>query len=507
MFAGQHTGSMTEAPHSYPPPPRNPGGNTGQQQLTRFFDWIRSSGMVRGDERWFAGVCGAIAARTKLDPLVVRGIAVVLAILGAPVLFAYAVGWALLPNTRGEIHAEQAFRGIFEPAMVAIAALLVLTIVPFSRGVWWEGAPLAWGMPEWLATTLAVGWGIAVTVGLVWLVFFLITRRSNTGPTGANPPSWDPAGAAGQAATAGASGQAGTAGTARPTGPATAASATTTTFGPASTTGYPQGFPPPPPAPPAPDAEAPRSDWDAFDAQNRAWQDQHRQWKEDRVAWRASSQEWRRHRHPGAGFTAILLGIALTTGAVAAGTIAVAGATEIALLIGLAFGLGVLALGIIISGIRGRDSGALGGFAFLTAVALVAVGVFPQGTQFSPFGSPAWAVSSSQGESTPGYALIGGRATIDLTELDRASSADTRVVDVWVGFGETELILPENQTVSIESNSLIGSVDYGDDSRRRGGMFFHDSRVVNGSSDRTVPEIRVWTLVGHVSILDNSTAR
>ncbi len=180
-----HTRNMTEAPHSYTRPPQNPGGNDGQQQLTRFFDWIRSTGFVRGDERWFAGVCGAVARRTGLDPLIVRGIAVVLAILGGPVLFAYAVGWALLPNVRGRIHAEQLFRGVFEPAMVGILALLVLTVVPFTRGVWWEGAPLWWGMPEWLATTLAVGWGIAVSVGIVWLIVFLV-RRSPTPRTPSN---------------------------------------------------------------------------------------------------------------------------------------------------------------------------------------------------------------------------------------------------------------------------------------------------------------------------------
>jgi phage shock protein PspC (stress-responsive transcriptional regulator) len=497
---------MTDAPHSYPQPPRNAGGNDGQQQLTRFFDWIRSSGLVRGDERWFAGVCGAVAGRTGLDPLIVRGIAVVVAILGGPVLFAYAVGWALLPNSRGEIHAEQAFRGIFEPAMVAIAALLVFTFVPFTRGVWWQGAPLGWGMPEWLAITLSVGWGIAVTVGIVWLVVFLLARRPSAGQAG-GPPSYGGYGSSGYGndtdhGTSAPYGSGNTTGTTT-FADATAAKVATGT-GPFSSATVPYAFPPAPPAPPAPDADAPRSAWDEFEEQNRTWQEQNRQWKQERSAWRASSHEWMRHRHPGAGFTAILLGLALTTGAVAAAVFSAGVWSSVTLIVGLAFALGVLALGMIISGIRGRDSGALGGFAFLATLALVFLGVFPQGTQFSPFGSPTWVVGSSEVDSTPGYALIAGQPTIDLSALDDDALGVTRIIDVWLGFGETELILPADRAVRVETNAFIGSVDYGDDARTRGGMFFHDTRTFNGGGNRAFPEIRVWTFMGQATIIDST---
>lgn len=509
MPGGQHTRNMTDAPRSYPQPPRSNHGNDGQQQLTRFFDWIRSSGMVRGDERWFAGVCGAVAGRTGLDPLIVRGIAVVVAILGGPVLFAYAVGWALLPNSRGEIHAEQAFRGVFEPAMIAIAALLVFTFVPFTRGVWWQGAPLGWGMPEWLAITLSVGWGIAVTVGIVWLVVFLLTRRPSAAQAG-GPPSYGASGGYGSAGYGSTGyGSNSESGTGAPygsgTGTTTSADATAATgTGPFSSATVPYAFPPAPPAPPAPDAHAPRSAWDEFEEQNRAWQEQNRQWKQERSAWRASSHEWVRHRHPGAGFTAILLGLALVTGAIVAGALLTAGSLADSLLVGLAVTLGVLALGIIIAGIRGRDSGALGGFAFLAALGLVFLGVFPQGTQFTPFGSPNWATSSSSADASPGYAIVAGRPTIDLTALDNARSGDARVINVWLGFGETELILPEDRAVRVVSNSFIGSVDYDDEARTRGGMFFHDTRTPNGGSDREIPEIRVWTFIGQVTIIDST---
>jgi phage shock protein C len=52
----------------------------------------------RGD-RWIAGVCGGIAARTGLDPDLVRVLAVLLAVFGHLVgLIAYLAAWALVPE-------------------------------------------------------------------------------------------------------------------------------------------------------------------------------------------------------------------------------------------------------------------------------------------------------------------------------------------------------------------------------------------------------------------------
>jgi phage shock protein C len=52
----------------------------------------------RGD-RWIAGVCGGIAARTGLDPNLVRVLAVLLAVFGHLVgLIAYLAAWALVPE-------------------------------------------------------------------------------------------------------------------------------------------------------------------------------------------------------------------------------------------------------------------------------------------------------------------------------------------------------------------------------------------------------------------------
>lgn len=426
--------SMTEAAQhgsdrARSTPPGPPPGPDASGTGARFFDWIRSVGIVRGSDRWFAGVCGGIAHRAGLNPLLVRVITIVLAILGGPVLFAYAIGWALLPDVQGRIHAEQALRGIFEPVMVGIVAVLAISFVSTSRDLWWQNPPTAPGLPAWLSTTLAVGWSIGVTVGLIWLVVFLVRRTSAPPGTYQRP---DP-------------------------------------------TGYPVG-----------EAAGARSDT-------------------------ASGQAWsggRRDRRPGAGFSAIVLGLALVAGAATAGLWSSGIWSTPALVVGLAAALSVLALGIIVSGIRGRESGAMGGLAFLAAAALVPLGVFPSGTAFFPIGAPVWTVSPIAAGAPPGYVVLAGKSTVDLSRFDEPGGSAGRTIDIWMGMGVTELILPADRPVQVEAGALIGGIDYGDTSSQDlGGLFFHDQRVFNDAGTRTMPRIRVWTFLGQVTIAhDNGAA-
>lgn len=447
---------MTDAPESQTTPspaagPVAPGPRAGAGDGSNdFFAAIRSTGIVRGSDRWLAGVCGGVALRAGLNPTLVRVLTIVLGILGGPVLFAYAVGWALLPDYTGRIHAEQAVRGVFEPAMIGIVALVAISFASYTRSLWWQSP--ATGLPDWLATTLAVGWSVGVTIGIIWLVFFLARRTTAPGTgypysaaapgtgsvAGAVAGGTPPAGTAGTAVTPGAAGTAGTPGTATPAGPAPG-----------------------------------RGPW--------------------------------RDRRPGAGFSAIVLGLALLCGAVAAGVWSGGNWSDAALLVGLAVTLGVLALGIIVSGIRGKQSGAVGGFAFLAAVALVLLGLFPSGTAFFPVGAPVWTVSADADAAPPGYAVLSGRATIDLTALD-AAAAEDRTIDVWMGVGVTELILPRDRPVQVETNALAGGIDYvgGAVTVQQGGVFFHDSRTFNDDDTPAVARIRVWTALGQVTVVGPS---
>ncbi|TFD50090.1 hypothetical protein E3T46_12190 [Cryobacterium sp. Hh11] len=134
-----------------------------------------------------------------------------------------------------------------------------------------------------------------------------------------------------------------------------------------------------------------------------------------------------RARRPGAGYSAIVLGLALAKGAVAAGVYSNGVWSQDAILLGNAFTLGVLALGLVIAGIRGRTDGAMGGFAFLAAATPVVLGVFPQGTQFTAVGDTAWQVSANDAAVNPAtsYAMIAGQTTLDLSDFDNPGLDDT----------------------------------------------------------------------------------
>ncbi len=94
--------------------------------------------MVRGDG-WIGGVAAGIAARLRIDPLIVRGILVVVGLFGFPVIFLYALAWALLPDLDGRIVLRDALRRRFEPAQVGILGLLILGLIPLGPGVVFVG--------------------------------------------------------------------------------------------------------------------------------------------------------------------------------------------------------------------------------------------------------------------------------------------------------------------------------------------------------------------------------
>jgi phage shock protein PspC (stress-responsive transcriptional regulator) len=81
-------------PTPAPQPEGQPGQQPGQRPAPESFGFRRSVG-----DRWIAGVCGGIAARTGLDPTLVRVVAILLAVFGHLVgLIAYLAAWALVPE-------------------------------------------------------------------------------------------------------------------------------------------------------------------------------------------------------------------------------------------------------------------------------------------------------------------------------------------------------------------------------------------------------------------------
>src|SRR5690554_1691421 len=98
------------------PQSSRPAGNA-------FFSWMRGLDIPR-QPGWLGGVCAGIAARLGIDPLIVRGIVVVIAVLGGPALLLYAAAWLLLPDFNNKIHLEELLKGRFEPAIAGIGVLV-----------------------------------------------------------------------------------------------------------------------------------------------------------------------------------------------------------------------------------------------------------------------------------------------------------------------------------------------------------------------------------------------
>jgi phage shock protein PspC (stress-responsive transcriptional regulator) len=517
--------------------PSQPGG-------AAFFDWVRSLGFVRGQDRWLAGVCGAVAARTGLDPLIVRGIAVVVAILGGPIFFLYAVGWALMPDQSGRSLVEQAARQVFEPAMIAVGVLVFLTFVPWMQGIWWQGPPEIWGMPGWLEVLLRTSWAIGLTVAAILLVVYIAKRvpsprAAATAPKFADQPGTAQPGTAQPGTAQPGTAQPGTAqsGAAQPEDgipfeSSTAGSTPTATFVP--------------PIPPVPEAPAGPSLWDDWTGKSstagtpRTTSAPYGSAPYGSAAYGSAPagsapygsapygsvpngsapigsarygsapsgaapfdpdryRAAHRRRQLGAGFVSVVAGLALAAGAVAAALVADGTWSNSAFLVGAAVALAVVALGTVVAGIIGKEGGWLNAFSIVLASTMVWTAFIPAGSDFVTFGDPTWEYNTSDPD---GFAMLAGAPTIDLTAIDSVPSATDHTVDVWLAFGDVELVLPENRTVLVEVGNLAGGIDYDapTTSVRDGGVLFTDSRIVTEGAGTGVTTVRVWNGFGEVTI-------
>lgn len=173
-------GSTPPPPGPIPPGPYG-GPRTGfSGRGTRFFDWMRSLGVVRTDG-WIGGVFAGLAYRIGIDPLIVRGIVVVAALLGAPVLLLYALAWALLPDRDGRIHLQRLFEGEFEPPIVAIGVLVILSLLPWSSGIWWFGGPFGHD-PGWWDVFGHVFWTLVVLGAAAALIAVAVRNADKAAP-------------------------------------------------------------------------------------------------------------------------------------------------------------------------------------------------------------------------------------------------------------------------------------------------------------------------------------
>lgn len=407
-----------------------------------FFLWLRGLGVVR-QEGWLGGVCGGLAARIGVDPLIVRGIAVVLAVVGAPVAFVYAIAWFLLPDTAGTIHARELGHGRVTRAFPGIVAVFLLSFLPLTQGFWAAGA-LYWNDPGWGGAIARVLVTLVLLGGVVALVVWLAQRASGDVTTA-------PATTDGRPETV-------------PTFPAEGATdAGGTTAASVATPGAaaPLVDPGEPPAPPA-DASA--EELAAWKASQDAWQQQRAAWaaerrraeREQRQAEAharaqealAASRERARIRkltrpRANAGIVFLVLGIALVSGAIAAFAAwqspSMRGAEWI---VGAAIVVLVLGIGTVAVALGRRRSGALGFFSILAVLALAVAVVVPTDRQLLPPGL-SWVIDATRDGR---YAQLVGSTSIYVADDDRPA----RTIDLWQHTGGVEVRVAEGASVRIE---------------------------------------------------------
>ena len=497
---------MTTTPDSdtsVPPPPA--GG---------FFAWIRNLDIVRSNDRWFAGVAGGIAAKAKIDPLIVRGVFVVLALLGGPGILLYLIGWLLLPDTQGRIHLEEIVRGraqtgVLITAIVLAAVVFIPVIIGFlfapPAAIWgWGGWGLA-GVPDWISATIAwICWIAILVFAGIWLRRTLLERgRKLRDENGQPAQSTEPGQPAQPAHPAEFSGQ----------------SASNPSASPASSS----------------------EDWTqrvgekaeewgqkAGEAGERWGQNVGKQADE----WSARYSEHHEAHRLGAAHTIITIALALLVGGLTAlwvtnsgafSEVNVGGVTSessipVAVLAALVAALAVFAVSLIVAGIRGRHTGWVGFLAACGVIALLFTAVLPWGTRFQPFGG-----LEINGVTEPGALLLAGNARIDLTSLDEleTSSSDIASVDssastdasttadlvVWQLTGNATVTMPADHPTIVSVYLLAGNIgeQHGDEHRNIAGPFLNKRVSSNlGTTAADSPEVTrvdVYMIAGNVRVV------
>ena len=390
----------TEAETPTPPP------STGD----RFFAWMRSLGIQR-EKGWIGGVAAGIAVRIGIDPLIVRGILVVAAVLGAPVLLVYAVAWLLLPDADDTIHLERATKGQFEAPLAGIGVLLVLALMPVPYGLWF----LPFGVEIWPEALGRTVWTL-ILIGLaVWFVIW-ISRRDSLPKTGAGPT--------------------------------------------------------PPPS------NAPASEFAAWREQQAAWREENAQFRrkeadEKAAAWRVKHEEqMARHKeqtakrqaeykaaNPHPLFSLLVIGVALVAGGVTALLVGDGELEVPTVVVALAVTLAVLAIGIIVNGVRGKRSGAPSAVATIVLIPLIFFAVLPQNTHLE-YSAATFSPENRTGDTTDVY-VAGRGGVVDLEDYyAKNSTPGEDEVYLIVGAGDVDVYLPTDENVGTRSIIMFGDTIY-----------------------------------------------
>lgn len=438
----------------------------------RFFEWIRGLALDR-QPGWIGGVCTGIAARIGIDPVIVRGIAVVIAVLGGPVVLLYAVAWLLLPTREGSIHLENLTRGVLDRAVPGIVVLFLLALLPLTQGFWYLGSAFwsdPYGFGSFGASVGRAIWTLALIVVGIWFVIW-IARRNGRGMDAGTTRSAADSAAGAAASTAGPATSAdtaapGEAGTSPAAAAAAASAAATSTVLPDLRPEPPIALSPDPTSDELADWKNRQAEWKLrFDAWKR---EQAAATREQRLARVAEAREransnatertervrQRRAANPRLrpGIVAIALGIALLAGGIAALSTEGSRWSGATVTVGFAAATIVIGVTMIIAGAFRRRVGFLGFIvALLTVVTLT--------TAFLPTDRAMLMSGANIPYGTSGrYAMVEGTLSIGYNDLT-AAAQNGGIIDIWKGHGDTWIDLPAGTAVRLEATT-IGGIAY-----------------------------------------------
>lgn len=486
----------------HPPTTNEP---PAQSTPNRFFGWLRRADVPRRPG-WIGGVCAGVADRLGIDVVIVRGIVVVVAVLGGPAFLLYAAAWLLLPDQQDRIHLERLLRGVFDQAIVGIVAIFLLGLLPVAQGFWSAGAVFWSGNDGPLPAIGRTLWTLAVIAAGIWFIVWL-ARRANR-----------------------------SAGIVETT-PATTDDRPETVPDVAGRVDSHQSEPPAHPStrPLEPTAGAPAEELAAWRVQHAEWKREVDEWKRreaagardlrqlrsaesrERAASAAAATAERRRLHrlanPRIGFpwAIITLGGALVAGAIAALLAASdPGWSGFEALAALAVATLVIAASIIVAGLLRRRSGFLGFIATLLVLAMAITAFIPRDRQLVA-GSASFPISDSGR-----YAQLAG--TVRLFDAD-TSVTSPAVINLWQGLGNIDIVVPADLTVKVIADTGHGvylqyvyrkTADGGQEEsmipvrRNATDRDRHLYSTAYGAPGRPDVTVRVWQGNGSITVQDES---
>lgn len=466
-----------------------PPGSDGESTSGRrgFFGWMRSIDLPR-TSGWVGGVCAGVAARLGIDPLIVRGVVVVIAVLGGPMLLLYAAAWFLLPDEHDRIHAQELVRGRLGRAHAGIIALVLASFLPLTQGFWYLGSTY-WGTPQFGASIARALWTAVVLVVLAIAVVWVARRAARTRPDAADGVG-DTAGAAPDAG----GGPASAVSDSAPAGAAVPTDA-------ASTPAFAAESPPPEP-PPGSDAAA-----------LAAWRESQRVWQEQRSLWvaeqrrsehqaraaaarersaqlaaaNAERERIRRATRPRASVAVVgfIVGIAIVSaGAAALVSSRIANTMGHEWPIAIAIATTIVGLGAVVVGAARRRSGVLAALGIVGVVATLISAALPDDRRFVPLTSGYGFSTVESGR----YAVLAGATHTWFSDFS-ARGGEAVLVDLWQAAGRHDVSVSDLEEKTIR---ILATVDEGEV-----GVAFDDAGEWTYAGVPAGQEGNVEVLVGH----------